>query len=156
MCVDKIISLAWLEAPYRTIATIFPNHRKGKNKLWVLRCTSMLLKRCELVCFFYKFCASNSHFENCVFVVLIEFLYFQKYSVKQNLHVLIDLITTNDLSIMFACLINIWPHFIQFCETQVFNDWWIHLRSKFTLRPTMMRTLEMNICLKSREPTLQR
>ena len=151
-----MIAFRWVDAPYRTIDTIFPSHREGKSKLWVLGCASKLEKRCELVCFFCKYCANNSCVAARVFVVLIEFLYFRKYSFKQSLHVLIDLITMNDLSIMFACLINIWPHFIHFCETQIFNDWWIHLRLKFTLRPATTRTLEMNTCKKSRGPTLQR
>ena len=35
------------------------------------------------------------------------FVFFLYFSVEQNLHVLIDLITTNYLSIIFACSINI-------------------------------------------------
>ena len=106
--------------------------------------------------FFYIFVDESSHAASRDFVVWLAFYILPKLPDEQDLHVLIDFITANNLSIIFANLTNIWSHFNQFSETQVFNFWWIHLRSKFPPRSSTIRTLGMNICKKSRGPMLQR
>ena len=93
---EEMIGLAWVDAPYRNIGTLFPNHREGKSILLVLVYTTDLLKRFEIVYFFYISDANKSHVASRVFVVWLIFYIFQKFPDEQDLHVLIDFITTNN------------------------------------------------------------
>ena len=105
---------------------------------------------------FVSFMATTVKCPALVFFVWVTFKFLSRLLANQHLDILTYIFMTDVLSIRNACLINIWPHFIEFCETQVFSDWWIQLRSKWLLGPTTRRMKEMNIIIKCWGPTLQR